>query len=284
MTIQNSINKPGKLRYLITCLLLSLAVLSSSAQDLLSGKKATSVASEIASNYKTWTTAGWSGKVKSAMLPVTVTAKTFMQRDSLTLISLRAPLIGEVARVEIDRSAITVVNKMKKRYVRLPIAAYGDLATTLHSNIQDILIGRVTLIGEGTLSKSNCKDLDVYKVDEDIYLLSTTLNLGETSVNYGYAVDKLGRILEMMATQGKVLTGDSGESSGSDLISVSKSLTVGVEYDKKSADAAVSVTLGQKNYEILLEGVEIEWNIKGFDRLNLKNYTPTNSITELLRF
>ncbi|MDE6272669.1 MAG: DUF4292 domain-containing protein [Muribaculaceae bacterium] len=274
----------GIQRVFLTIIALLLISFPSGAQELLSGKKASSVAGSIASNYKNWTTAGWSAKVKSDMLPVSVTAKTFMRRDSLTLISLRAPLVGEVARIEIDRNAITVVNKMKKRYAQMNIAAYGELATTLHSNIQDILIGRVTIIGEGTLSKSNCKDVDLYQVDDNTFLISATLNVGETSVNYGYAADLQGRILEMMATQGKPHTTSTSKSAEDDLLGVSKNMGVAVVYDKNKADADINISLGQRNYGAFFEGVEIEWNTKGFDRLNLRNYTRTNSISELLRF
>lgn len=285
--MNNNKNIVSALRLLSIIFFLLFGVSSLKAQQLLSAKKASSVASEVerASNYKNWQTASWSGKVKADMLPVSVTAKTFLRRDSLTMISLRAPLFGEVARIEIDKYSLLVVNKMKKLYWRLTFADVKDYVTTLHTNLQDILLGRVTVINSGTLSKYNVKDGDMYKVDDSTYLISFIIAVNDTDVNYGYAFDKQGRILELLASQGKPHTESAPQGMESELITISKSLSVEVNYGNNSTDAALTAQIGNRKISASLQNVELEWGVKGFDRLNVsKGYKACTTINELLKF
>ncbi len=271
------------IRILMLGLVLALSgVTIGYAQEILPEKQAQSVASEIASNYKQWRAAGWTGKLKSEMLPMSVTVKTYMLRDSLTLISLRAPLIGEVGRVEIDSRSLTIINRLKKCYARIDFSQYGDLAEMLNSNLQDIMVGRVTIIGDGTLSKSNCKDASIYKIDDDRFLISAQLPYAD--VNYGYASDKTGRILEMMATQGKPYAADSPRGMESEAEEIDANFGVSVKYGNKDADAAISVMLKGRNYNASLEDVAVEWGVAGFDRVNLSKGYTRGSLKDIMRF
>lgn len=258
---------------------------SASAQELLNAKQAEKVASEVASRYKDWHSASRTGKVKADMLPVSITARIFMVRDSLTLISLRAPLMGEMARIEIDNQCLTIVNKMKKLYYSMNLGGMGCDVATLHSNLQDLLLGRVTILNAGTLSKKNVREGDVFKVSDDVYLISLNIGVGDEIVNYGYAFDKQGRVLQLLVSQGKPHSEPAPEGMESEIVTISNSLAVEVIYTQKSADVAINAKAGKRQLAARLSDVTLEWGGKGFERINLtKGYTRCNSINELMKF
>lgn len=271
-------------RWMILCMAMLCGITGINAQELLNGKAETAAVAAISSNYKPWRSAGWTSRLKSDMLPASVTVKTYMIRDSLTLVSLRVPLFGEVARVEIDRNSVIAVNKMKKRYASIDLRNYADIAPGLHSNIQDVLIGRVTIIGDGTLSKTNCHSAAIFQIEPDLWLVSAILNFFEQNVNYGYATDKTGRILEMMVTQGKPYSADTPEGMKSEAERIDTNVSVEVAYGKSAADAKVSILMGGRTIQASLEGVELQWGISGFDRLNLSRGYTRCPLKDVIRF
>lgn len=271
-------------RIAVAIALLLPAFADISAQELLKGKKETSAVKTISSGYKPWRAAGWSARVRSDILPVSVTMKTYMLRDSLTLISLRAPLMGEVGRIEIDSQTILIVNKMKKRYARIELSSYGELPRTVHSNIQDILIGRVAIIGEGTLSASNCDDADIYSMKGEGYLVACALPKEYSGINYGYAVDEAGQIVTMMATKGKTHAAEAPEGMESAVETLSLQATADVSRKGNSASAVVTALTHGKEISVSLEGINLEWGPSGFDRLNLTRGYTECSVKQALSF
>lgn len=254
------------------------------AQTPLTGKNATAAVKEITSGYTPWNTAGWSGKLQGDMLPVSVTMKVYMRRDSLTLISMRAPLVGEVARIEIDNSAILVVNKMKKQYVKIDLTDYGKHPALIHSSLQDILIGRVSVIGAGTLSDKNVKNTDLYNLPGQGYLISCEMPEEYGAFNYGYGVDTSDRIVSMMAIKGK--TSDSSAPSGmdSETTSISFQFAADIAYNKNSATAELAATFRGKDYLFTLKNISLEFGPSGFNRITLSNSYTKCDIREVLRF
>ena len=74
------------------------------------------VINDIIDSYMPWQSAEFSGKLKTDKLPVSPNVKIYMVRDSLLQISVRAPLLGEVGRLNLTHDEVLVVNKMKKIY------------------------------------------------------------------------------------------------------------------------------------------------------------------------
>lgn len=271
-------------RIAVAIALLLPAFADISAQELLKGKKETSAVKTISSGYKPWRAAGWSARVRSDILPVSVTMKTYMLRDSLTLISLRAPLMGEVGRIEIDNEAILIVNKMKKRYARFELSSYGELPRAVHSNIQDILIGRVAIIGRGSLSASNCEEADIYSMNGEGYLVACALPKEYGGVCYGYALDESGQIVTMMATKGKPRAAEAPEGMESAEETISLQATADVSRKGSSASAVVTAMMHGKEFSVSLDGINLEWGPSGFDRINLSKGYAECSLKQVLSF
>lgn len=254
------------------------------AQELLTGRRASKAAEAISAGYDDWNTASWTAKVRCDLLPVSVTMRTYMCRDSLTLISLRAPLFGEAARIEIDNDAILVINKMKKCYARIELSSYGELPAKVHSDIQDIFTGRVAILGSGTLSKSNYKEADIYGIGEEGYLVTCALPEEFGGANYGYGVDSESRIVMMMATKGKVYGASAPEGMRSETEEISMQLAADVKWTGLKADSDITALVRGKNFEASLEGMKIEWDTTGFKRIEIgKGYTQKD-IRDVIRF
>ncbi|MDE6810795.1 MAG: DUF4292 domain-containing protein [Muribaculaceae bacterium] len=269
--------------HLFLVVVLLLSVVPAYSQTALTGKKAEQAVGAITKDYTNWRTAGWSAKVKAEMLPVSVTMKTYMLRDSLTLISLRAPLFGEVARIEIDNCNIKVINKFKKCYHCINLSAYGSVSAEVHSNLQDILTGRVTLIDSGILSKSNYKEAGIYSFGDGNYLITCQLPEEYGSIDYGYAVDKSSRIIEMMAVKGKPRATSAPDGMQSGLEEISAEASAQVNYSGNVADATVSVNIHRHSMTVELTGISLETGISGFARLDLRGYRETG-LSEVMKF
>lgn len=255
---------------------------SMQAQTPLEGKALTNAVQTITADYTPWESAGWSAKLQGEMLPVSVTMKTYMRRDSLTLISLRAPLLGEVARIEIDNSNLLIVNKYKKKYTTIDLTAYGDIPSKVHSSLQDILIGRVAVVGNGTLSASNCKEVDIIEIPQQGYVISCTGH--ETPVSYGYGVNNKGQMLSLMAVRGKTYSSQTEDNMDSESVNIAFQLIADITYVNDKPGATLTAIFKNKEYNVTLKNVDLEFGINGFSRLdNLKSYTQCD-LKEALKF
>lgn len=161
-----------------------------------------------------WETATLKGKLKMQGLPLSPNVKIFLKKDSLVSISLTAPLLGEVGRLDLTPDSVLVVNKMSKTYwalsedqlpekVATKIVNTGDDSNTENltsgkgslgviggiKNVQDLLLANFFLPGI---------DLQEVELDEviDIYADGDQLNVvpkGEAEiegVKYGFVIDQ----------------------------------------------------------------------------------------------
>ncbi len=123
-------------------------------------------AAKITAYYDDWKTVTLSGKLHIDGLPISPSAKIYMERGKKLVISLRAPLLGEVGTLEADSEQVTIVNKMNKTYCRENISALvAELPVTI-SDLQDIFLARIFLPGYGTLSMDNYMYADYYTCDD----------------------------------------------------------------------------------------------------------------------
>ena len=141
-------------------------------------------------DYVDWDKVSLQGKLKMEGLPLSPTVKVFMQKDSLISMSIRAPFIGEAARIDITPDVITAVNKMNKTYVQENIEEFlkyypGDI-----SDLQDLLLARFFLPGYN-VSEITLDDLiDIYYEDNQYNVIPK----GEAEIDgikYGFVVDSL---------------------------------------------------------------------------------------------
>lgn len=157
-----------------------------------------------------------SGKLSSPMLPVTASLKVYMEKDSLILITVSAPLIGEAARIEIDQKEALVVNKLKNSYATVDMAMIEPICPGGLAALQNLFLGRITLLGYGTLSPEDGSQLEIYSVggganadgsiSEPAWTLLPEQDLENSPFVYFYTLDKETLQLERFA----VLSQDGG--------------------------------------------------------------------------
>ncbi|MDE7159670.1 MAG: DUF4292 domain-containing protein [Muribaculaceae bacterium] len=160
------------LKQSITLLLLLVSVLpasasGSSSNGILSKKEMRALASRMEAAYKPWEEVTVKGKFRMEGLPVSPGMKLYMVRDSLLVMSLTAPFVGEAARIEMDTDSITLVNKMKRTMTRLPVTALEKFFPGTLTDFQDFLLGNVVICGHGPVSADMASGLECYPAEED---------------------------------------------------------------------------------------------------------------------
>lgn len=113
--------------------------------------------------YIPWHEVSLQGKISMDGLPLDPSVKIYMIRDKQLLISVRAPIVGEVARVEIADGELLLVNRMKKTYTRTSLDKLLSRLDMTLENIQDIFLGRVFVLGQGTLSSQTYDSVSAIK-------------------------------------------------------------------------------------------------------------------------
>lgn len=217
-------------------------------------RKKGEVVDSIISGWNEWNTVSLSGKFKMSGLPLSPSMKIFMERDSSILISMRAPLMGEVGRIEIANDTILAVNKMNKTFVKEPVEKALAYYPGTISDLQDLLLGRIVVPGKGLLSGELVEALDIYSEDDG----TTTIVAGEEAAlpdfNYGYVVDANWFTAALMVMP---------------LAKPDVAVTVVYEYFTNGYDMQLSYQSEKRNYKATLEFNEPEWESKGFDRTKL---------------
>lgn len=282
---------------LLILLLIALFTANVSAQTPLSEKEGRKRVKEIVGTYPQWTTAEWQGKVKSDMLPVALTAKVFLKRDQLILISLRAPLLGEVARVEVDPQSVLLINKMKRRYWKREISDIDTRMPGSFECLQSLLLGRAFIIGQGELSETSGQYAGYYTMDEDITFIAPMIPVEIENFNYGFAINGAGQMINIIMQYAET------EFQNEDIISSAQSgddynrLTSGSEEKIKNYDFSAQITPAnsgsnvqatmiaqQMKVNLNIEGIKIVWGGNGFARLNLTSNYQSTTLSQCLRF
>lgn len=148
--------------------------------------KSKSIARAVAASYTPWQQVGLKGKIKLKGLPVALNLKVYMVRANEIFMSLSAPLLGEVGRVEITPDSVLLVNKHSKTYCKESLAVYIKETGGSITDIQDLLMGRVFVLGSGTLTEGNTSLVDVSAGASDTWFF-TPKNQPERA-NYGFTL------------------------------------------------------------------------------------------------
>lgn len=160
------------------------------------------VLQDIADSYAPWSEAEFSGKLHSDRLPISPTVKIFMVRDSLIQISLRAPLVGEVGRVEFTPQRFVAVNKMKRVFAEEDSPSLLESYPGALADMQSLLLARVVLAGKSELGPDNFSLFSVTDAGSGNWMLTPAEmpSGNEMGFNYGYIVGNSGRTLAMIAS------------------------------------------------------------------------------------
>lgn len=124
----------------------------------------------LASRLGDWNELSTSVKVELlSPKKMTVSGKAYMHRGKDISISLR--MLGiEVASLYADSDSVFITDKFNKRYIAEDISSLlGGIDVTL-SDIQDILLGRPFINGQGTISSASVSDLTLAPTDSTLII------------------------------------------------------------------------------------------------------------------
>lgn len=153
----------------------------------------------VTAGYTDWDTMSISGKLSSPMLPITATVKVYMEKDELVVITVSAILVGEAARIEIDREQAVIINKLKGTYTTVLTEDIEPMLPGGLTAIQNMLLGRITLLGEGTLTPALADRLQIYDAGEGGWMLLPEQDIENSPFVYFYTVDPLSYLLKRFA-------------------------------------------------------------------------------------
>lgn len=225
------------------------------------------ILSNTVSLYQPWEEVSIDGKISMEGLPLDPTAKIYMKRDREVIVSVRAPILGEVARVEIADGEILVANRMKKIYVRESmdkVLSYVDFSLT---DVQDVFLGRVFVLGKGTLSGHNSKDMTVALSPSDSYIVTPVRQ--PSSALYGFTLYSDYRMQLLYAR------------------SPDYRYKANAEYTWRSTDGAKDVALdiivGERDYPVEFRFKAPDFSPKAMSRMALNDKWKKVSIREFLQ-
>lgn len=148
------------------------------------------IVDSLTNGYYDWDAISMSGKLSSPMLPLTASLKVYMEKDSLVVITVSAPLVGEAARIEIDPDRALVVNKLKNSYSIVEMNDIESICPGGIEAVQNLLLARVSVIGSGELSSGDCSNIEIYDAGEDLWMLLPNQEIETAPFVYYYVLDK----------------------------------------------------------------------------------------------
>lgn len=161
--------------------------------ESLGTRESASVAATVAKSYRPWQQVSLRGKARAEGLPIALNVKIYMEHGRLVIMSLNAPLLGEIGRVEMTGDSVLLVNKRGKTYCKEQTAAHLARFGASVADVQDLLLGRVFLLGYGTLSEGNAKQVEVSTGASDTWIL--TPKAQHPDAQYGFTLYPDGQMM-----------------------------------------------------------------------------------------
>ena len=160
----------------------TIAVAQSLKSDL------SAVVDSITASYDSeWKELSMQGKLSFDGLAIRPNVKIYMRRGESIILSARAPIFGEVARVEISPDSITCINKHSRLYFSSP---HDSIAPGLIADMQDIMLGQVALPGVGRITDEIASDSEWIDIPEqEGVLLYPSPNLQMKGMECAFIMD-----------------------------------------------------------------------------------------------
>lgn len=187
------------LDFIILLVLIFPLSFPAAAQDPLDKKQANTVLEKVVKPYSNWGSVELNGKFRCSMLPISATVKIYMKKDKEIMASVRAPFVGEVARVEVMEDSVLIVNKLKRKYCIVATSALHRMSPGILSDAQSLALGRITLLGVGQLSKLYFNSVSVYEDSSCGYIILPSDKLMPEKGQYGYTVNNDGQLNSLLA-------------------------------------------------------------------------------------
>ena len=146
----------------------------------------------IIANYDSdWNDLSMQGKLSFDGLPMSVSVKLYMKRGESIILSARAPIFGEVARVEICQDSIILINKHSRTYNVQSFAGLNVDSKAYLCDLQDILLGQVAFPGHGRLTPEMAFQSQWIALPSADALIYPSSELQVEGTEYGFVMDSL---------------------------------------------------------------------------------------------
>lgn len=155
---------------------------------------------EILAHYKPWEICEITGKLRADGLPLSPSVKMYMKRGTDLVISVRAPFIGEVIRLDLDSNNLLLVNKLKKVYCQESVDNLMRIYPGLCGDLQSLFLGRIVVPGYGELSYANEGQVIIALASEGDMMVVPGLDDLPMDVMLAYLTDNSG-VLERIVVQ-----------------------------------------------------------------------------------
>lgn len=185
--------------YLFLLCLMSI-VIPAGAQTPLEGKERDEALLRILSGYTPWSTVELNGKLQIPNMPMGIkpSVKIWMKRGERVMLSLRAPLMGEVGRAEIDEDSIMVVNKMKNTYCKEATGALLQGFPVSLNDLQSLLLARVFLLAKGELAVEDSPLVTLLKANDGSLMVVPAQSEQPEGAEYGFLTRGDGKLLALL--------------------------------------------------------------------------------------
>lgn len=210
---------------------------------------------DIIRSYLPWQSAEFNGKLKMDGLPISPTIKMYMEKDSLIQISVRASILGEVARIDLTRGNILVVNKMKRTYLSESTDNLMQAYPGLISDLQSLFLARVTVLGEGQLDYTNYNVVELQDTDKDLWKVIPATD-GLSDLGYWYLVNKSSRTQSLNIELPGTLAAE-----------------IDYAYANRGMRMDFNIDTDGKKIELGLDFSSVKWGGSRMAPANLNNYT-----------
>lgn len=169
----------------------------------------------VTPKYTIWQSAELSGKLRMQGLPISPTVKIYMRHGEEILLSIRAPFVGELGRIEVKGDSVTAINKLKRVYCKESIAQIRQDYPQIIADAQSWLLGRVVLVTEGELSSSNIETVQIERIQPDTNPRTWKLSFPKPDItsdySYSYLLNANGEVEKIdvnLDSKGMALTMD----------------------------------------------------------------------------
>lgn len=144
----------------------------------------------IIANYDSeWKDLSMQGKLTFDGLPMPVSVKLYMRRGESIILSARAPIFGEVARVEVSQDSIVLINKHSRTYNVQSLVGLDVDSKSYLSDLQDILLGQVAFPGHGRITPDMAFQSQWIAMPADNALIYPSSELQVYGTEYGFVMD-----------------------------------------------------------------------------------------------
>lgn len=182
----------------IALLLFMFAGIQANAQKAVDRETTRDLLTLVEENNRVWQSVELNGKLKSSLLPLSPGVKVYMENGKRLDISVRAPFLGEVGRLQATSDTIIAVNKMKKVYWSESMNELSRKYPGGLQMLQSVLLGRMVIFGEGVVGVDMGGMLNVYPDGDDGWLLMPRDKYQVKGFKYGYVAGDYGETLALI--------------------------------------------------------------------------------------